>query len=395
MKKKLKKELLARLYHAHHEARKGKRKTKNERAFEIYGLENLIWLRDCILLKEYNPMRGICFVLYVPVIREVFAASYRDRVIHHFIYDVVAEWWDKQFIYDSYSCRKGKGTLFGIKRLEHHIRSVSDNYMKIAYVIKLDIKGYFTSMSREKLYELAIRGLNRQFPKGERGELYYIVKYLWRQVIFDDPVTGVTRKGTEDEWGLLKEGKSLFYQDPGLGIVIGNLTSQLLSNILLNELDRFVTMKLGYKHYGRYVDDFYIVVPAEQKEQALRDVAVIEKFLWRELGLKLHPKKRYCQEIHKGVEFIGARIYPGFKLVSKRIERNFRRAVKEFAEGEVKAETIISYLGLLGHFKSYKLRKSAFEAVGFDYSRIMRAWREGGNETKRVLREERSKKLGL
>lgn len=380
-------EVVAGLYAAFLKARKGKRKTVDENKFEIKLYENILQLADDVMSKEYSPGRGICFVTHRPVIREIFGAPFRDRVVHHFLCDVVMDWWDRHFIARTCSCRDGKGTKYAIEMVEKDFRSVSDNYKKETYYIKLDISGFFMGMNRRKLYERAIWGLDKQFPPKERGLKYQLCKFLWRMIIFDVPTEGVHRKGDRSNWLDVPDSKSLFKQPRGYGIVIGNLTSQLLSNILLDELDRYVTMELGYKHYVRYVDDFIITVPVEQKRQAVEDVAKIEKFLWEKLELRLHPKKRQVQEIHKGVEFVGARIYAGYKLPSKRVERNFYKAMKGYmrGDGRYKPESIMSYLGQMEQFKSRKIVRRGCMMVGIDYEGVMMAKGRGGNELKAFL----------
>ena len=115
---------------------------------------------------------------------------------------------------------------------------------------------------------------------------YEIAKYCLHEIIFDNPCDGVNRIGWPYDWRRLPKSKSLFWRKMGIGIVIGNLTSQLLSNIYLDQLDKYVMLDLGWKYYGRYVDDFYIIVPESQKAKALEDVAAIERYLKR-LGLTL------------------------------------------------------------------------------------------------------------
>lgn len=105
--------------------------------------ENIISLYEDVRGRTYTPGRSICFIIHDSVQREIFAASFRDRIIHHYLYNQLEPVFEPAFIYDSYSCRKGKGTLFGIERLEHHIRSCSENHHKECWVLKLDIKGYF------------------------------------------------------------------------------------------------------------------------------------------------------------------------------------------------------------------------------------------------------------
>lgn len=359
--------LLLELYVAYLEARKcGKRGTFDEHKFEVNEFENLINLRDTLIDKTYVPSRGTAHIIHKPVIREIFAAQFRDRVVQHWMYDVTYDWWDQHFIYDSYSCREGKGTKFGIERLEHHIQSASDNYRKKVWVIKLDIQGYFMSLPREQLFRRAMWGLDRQF-KENRGKVYELMRFLWRQTIFDDPCRGVRRKGWPEAWEPLPDSKSLFKQEPGRGIVIGNLTSQLLSNVYLDQLDQYVVFELGWKHYGRYVDDFYIVVTEEELPRALKDIKRIEAFLKR-LQLTLHPHKRYIQPAERGVEFLGAVLYPGRAHPGKRLIRNAKEAFDEVQAGVRDVETIVSYLGHMKHMKSRKVLIELFDGVGLDYN---------------------------
>lgn len=313
----------------------------------------------------------MAFVVFDPMVREIFAAPFRDRVVHHFLYNMQAEWWDRRFIYDSYSCRVGKGTLFGIKRAQHFMRVASANYTRRAYVVQLDIQGYFMSLPRRKLFERICWGLERQFEKylddGMGYQIYKICQYLWRMVLFDDPVVMARKRGARGNWdpAILPPRKSLFMQPPGRGIVIGNLTSQLVSNIYLDQLDRFVKFTLGYPNYGRYVDDFFIMVPEESYALLKNDIGAIERFLLDELGLKLHPYKRYYQEINKGMRFIGARIYPHSLYPSDRLQANFRRAVGEVMNGRRDAESITSYLGMMGHLDADDFVREVFDGVGW------------------------------
>ena len=351
------------LYVSYLEARKGgKRKTFDEHKFELNDFENILMLMKTMLHKKFVPSRGTAHIIYNPVIREIFAAAFRDRVIHHWIYNMIYDWWDKHFIFDSYSCREGKGTLLGIQRLQHHIRSVSYNNTVEPYVITLDIQGYFMSLNRKELYKRAAWGLDKQF-RGRHGVMYELVKFCLYKIIMDDPVKGVKKKGWPHDWKYLPATKSLFKQPAGVGIVIGNLTSQLLSNIYLDQLDRYVKFTLGYKHYGRYVDDFYIVVPREKLAQAMKDVAAIERFLKR-IGLKLHPKKRHVQPASRGVAFLGAVVYPYAIHPGKRLIRNTRKAFRDYANGKHNEVTLISYVGHMKYMKHYKVLNTICSEVG-------------------------------
>lgn len=354
-------------YLAYRRARRGKRGTYDEHEFELRAFENLKNLVDSIDERMYEPGRSAAHIVVRPVIREIFAALFRDRVVHHLVYLTVYDWWDRHFIYDSYSCREGKGTLMGIMRLDYFIRKASHNYARKVYVFKGDLQGYFMSLPRSELYERAIWGLDLQFKNNKDCPEYKLMKFLWHQIIYDDPVVGAKRKGNLDLWKKLPQSKSLFCQEKGKGIVIGNLTSQLLSNIYLDQLDQYVTKELGYKYYGRYVDDFFIVVTEEQLPQFRKDIRAIDAFL-RIKKLKLHPKKRYLQESSKGVAFLGVVIYHNRIVPGKRLKKNIREAFQEVSMNLRDVETVASYMGHVKYYNSYKMMKEEFERVGWDFN---------------------------
>ena len=358
-------ELIDQLYIAYMEARKHKRHTEDEMRFEFNLAENIENLATTILDRTYEPSRGIAFIVKKPVIREVFAAPFRDRVVHHLLYNLSAEWWDRRFIGTSSSCRKGKGTIFGWKRLQKDMRSCSKMGKEKAVVYKFDISGYFMSMQRARLFEAVEEGLTRQFK--DAPKIYQMARFLWHEVIFDDPTQGVKIRGKRNDWRNLPKSKSLFCQPPGRGIVIGNLTSQLLSNIFLNQFDHFVKEKLGRKYYGRYVDDFYVVIRADEQEAFSQDRKRIAKFL-QSLGLKLHPKKCYCQPVEHGVDFLGARVFLQQQQPGRRLLRNFHRVVNEIFHGIADDPTVLgSYDGILSHMHAVKEIKRTFELYGWEY----------------------------
>lgn len=341
--------------HAYYEARKGKRTTFDEYKFEAGLGANILNLVESIKTRTYTPSRSVAFVISVPVVREIFAAPFRDRVVHHMIIDAVMPWWDRRFIADSYSCRKKKGTLYGIERLQLKIHQAYCD-PKFAgervFALKFDIKGYFMSMWRTYLLKLALDGLKRQFPEPHdpRYELY---AFLWAQTILDDPTVGVTLRGGWRAWKKVLREKSLFGQPYGRGIVIGNVTSQLLSNIMLDELDRFVEYTLGYTNrYGRYVDDFFIIVHESEMKKALEDKEKISEFL-AERGLTLHPKKFHVYDARRGVPFIGARVFERHVTGGDRIVGNFRRTLWDIRDHGLSPELEARLICQIGHLKKF------------------------------------------
>jgi len=372
--------LLNKLWIAYQDARRGKRHTVDEHRFELCDIESLVLLRDHVVNRTYHPSRGVAFIVRDPVVREIVAAPFCDRVIHHLLFNFCGDWWDRHFIADSYSCRTNKGTLYAQQRLATHIRRVTENYTQPAFCAKLDIQGYFMSMRHDLLFKRILWGLARQFsypenPKNnldchpdDLTELYYTLEFLWHQIIHDDPMRGITLRGSPSDWDDLPPSKSLFNQPKGRGIVIGNLTSQLLSNILLDQLDRFIIYDLGYSHYGRYVDDFFIIVPAAQYPQVLRDVDIIEHFLKENLDLTLHPKKRFYQSTTHGIPFVGAVIYPRFITIGERSKRKcFAAAYQLATSGYGDIEGIISRIGSVSHTNSRHFFRKVFDSLGWEY----------------------------
>ena len=358
-------ELMGALFESFIMARRGKTNTVDEYKFEMFWYENLEQLCWDILQRKYKPSRSKAFITHSPVIREIFAAPFRDRIVHHLLYAVVAPWWDKQFVETSFSCRNGRGTDYGVAQLQRAMRKVSHSLDKEAWVIKGDLSGYFMSLKRSTLFDKVTQGLKRQFK--DRGWLYELCGFLWREIIFDDPTGGVRRVGKLSDWDLLPANKSLFNQPPGQGIVIGNLTSQLLSNIMLNEFDWWMKCKLGFKYYGRYVDDFYIVVTEEDYGYALEAMkAVVSEYLMS-MGLKLHPNKRYVQEVRKGCPFLGKIVRVDCLLPGKRFRKNAKRVLRRFVETGNNYEGVVSYIGMSKHMSTKKYMAEVIEGLGGRY----------------------------
>ncbi len=359
--------LLQELFEAYYKTRVGgKRKTNNEHNFELGDLENLVRLRDTILARAYHPSRGVAFIIHDPVTREIFAAPFVDRIIHRFLVKYAEQWWGPRMLPCAYSCRKGKGTLYGIKDLQRKMRRVSHDGTVPTYVVKRDLQSYFISLNHQKLYERVLWGLKRQFPDG--GELYRTLKYLWHEVIFDDPTDGVTIRGRKSDWDDLPANKSLFNQPKGRGLVIGNYTSQELSNIYLDQLDHFVVVDRKLRNYGRYVDDFFIVVTAEDLPRLLsEDMPLIERKI-NSLNLTMHPKKQSETPIEQGIDFLGAKVFYDHIVPGQRIAHNLATAAYKIATtGEGKLESLTSYDGHLSHYDSYKLIHKLWENLGWDY----------------------------
>jgi len=360
------KQLLYDLFQAYYDARKNKRNTINALNFEIDYERKLFELYEEIKNRRYEIGPSICFVIFKPVQREVFAADFRDRIVHHLIYNYISPLFERLFIFDSYSCREGKGTSCGIKRVDHFIRSCSQNYSRDCYILKIDIKGYFMSMDRPILYQKIEKALKR-FNGTANFDLNLIL-WLIRKVIFNDPTQNCVIRGRKENWQGLPKTKSLFFARENRGLPIGNLTSQLFGNVYLNDFDHFVKHRLGMKYYGRYVDD--IVIAHEDKEYLKSIIPILREYLQNQLSLELHPDKVYLQYFSRGVNFLGTVIKPYRIYIQNRVKGNFYRKIRYWnnflsrkghqltgADAKQFLSSINSYLGIMKHYHTYKLRR--------------------------------------
>ncbi len=375
-----KKQLLYDIFQAYYDARKNKRNTINALKFEINYEIELLKLYEEIINKTYEIKSSICFVNFSPVQREIFAADFRDRILHHLIYNYISPYFEKIFINDSYSCRKDKGTHYGIKRLNHFIRSCSNNYKNDCYILKLDIKGYFMAINKNILFSQVKNTLSQYCfvdPTGQAIEKYNksinfdidLILWLIKKIIFNDSTKNCQIKGGKEDWKGLPKDKSLFFANNNCGLPIGNLTSQLFGNVYLNDFDHFIKNNLCVKYYGRYVDDFVIL--HQDREYLKSLIPVLTEYLQTNLSLTLHPKKIYLQHYTKGVKFLGTvikpyRIYTGnrtkgnfydtIQYWNKIIRQNKLHILNKEQEREF-LSSINSYLGIMKHYNTYKLRK--------------------------------------
>lgn len=358
------------LYQAYYDCRRNKRNTRNALAFEFDMERNIDILYHEVMDGSYTPGKSIVFIITEPVVREIFAADFRDRIIHHFIINRIVSYLERLFIYDSYSCRKGKGTLFGIKRMEHFMRSCSENYRKECYVLKLDIQGFFIHINRQLLLQKVNKVIETYCPEADRGLMFDLCK----KVVLQSPAENCIVKGSFGEWEKLPGTKSLFKTAPGYGLPIGNLTSQLFANLYLNDFDHFVKRELKAKYYGRYVDDMVLFHPSKEKLLEWRDS--IKVYLKGDLDLAIHPSKEYLQHFSKGVTFLGAHIMPYRTYIGRRTQKNFNRLATSSVrtEGidlisgtglEARSKRMASYVGLMKHFKSYRILQK-YEEKGID-----------------------------
>lgn len=310
------------LLRAYKDCRKNKGTSLNHLVF-FSGLEyDLVKLEDELVTRRYRPGRSIAFVVVKPKVREIFAAEFRDRVVHHLLYNYLSPIFERFFIYDSWACRKGKGTHHAVERVNYFLVAATTLETPKHYFLQMDIKSFFMSIDKSTLYRLITKRI-----KNEE------ILWLTRTVLFHDCARDVSPKiqSRPSLFKVLPAGKSLFKTPRGTGLPIGNLTSQFFANIYLHELDLFVKHQLKIKYYARYVDDFIIV--GETKEALDRYRCETIDFLWNKLRLQAHPKKQIIRPISDGINFLGYIIRADYILVRKRVAGEWRRKIEVYPKG--------------------------------------------------------------
>ncbi len=337
------------LFKAYLDCRKNKRRTVNALKFEMELERNLSDLLNSLLNKTYYPGRSICFVVTVPKPREIFAAEFRDRVVHHLLINQVQRIWERDiFSKDSYACRPEKGNHYGVKRLLNYAA-------KLPYYGSFDLVNFFGSMNKKVIYhcfEKVILKVRR--PEWWKEEVLWLAKVI----IFHNPATNYIYKGDRKLQELVPPHKSLIHKDGMTGLPIGNLTSQFLANVYMNELDQFVINRLKVPGYGRYVDDF--VLFGQSTQEIIRWRNEIITFLDEELHITLHPLKQQIQATRHGIPFVGYYIKPWGVTVRRNVVKTLKSKIYRWNKGTTIEEiipSINSYLGHLGKAKSSRLRK--------------------------------------
>ena len=313
------------------EFKRGKSKREDVLEFERNLMDNIFSLHRDLKNKTYKHGKYKAFNISDPKPRNIHKATVRDRLLHHSIYRKLYFFFDKKFIANSYSCRKGKGTHRAMNRFGNFARKESKNHTKTIWVLKCDIRKFFASIDHNIL-----------------------IKILEKNIKDEDII-----------WLLFQIIKSFNSTKTGVGLPLGNLTSQLLVNVYMNEFDQFIKNKIKVKYYVRYADDFVVL---SQNKKYLENILLrIKEFLKNELRLNLHPRKVSIETFSSGIDYLGWVHFP-----KHRVLRNVtkRRMFKRIIETERKEETVQSYLGLLSHGNGYKLQKKIIKLEG-DFQKLI------------------------
>lgn len=295
---------------------KGKRGKHDVQEFSFHLMDNIFMLNAELLDHTYKHGGYKAFNISDPKPRNIHKASVRNRLLHHAIYRILYPFFDKTFIADSYSCRIKKGTHKALNRFREFAYKVSKNDTRTSWILKCDIRKFFASIDHKILLDI----LDSYIPD--------------KNILL-----------------LLQEIVGSFFTKPGTGLPLGNLTSQLLVNIYMNKFDQFVKHKLKAKYYVRYADDFVILSDNQKELENL--IPSIRYFLSDKLKLELHPQKVSIKTLASGVDFLGWVNFPDHRVLRTTTKR---RMIKKLLSPQSN-ETLQSYLGLLTHGNTHKLRE--------------------------------------
>jgi hypothetical protein len=324
--------LFGRIVQAYLNCRRTKRNSASALAFEARAEHNLYQLYEQLASGSYQPGPSVCFVITHPKPREVWAARFTDRIVHHVLYDYIADRFHARFVADSCACIPGRGTLYAADRLEHQVRSFTGNWSREAYYLKCDLANFFVSINKAVVQ----KQLQRQVTEPWWMSLANVI-------LMHDPRHAVEVRGTRAELALVPPHKSLFNAPDGYGLPIGNLSSQFFANVLLDDLDQFAKHALRAPHYIRYVDDFVLLNDNAQWLNKAR--AQIETKL-AALDLQLNPRKTILQPIARGIDFVGHLIKPWHRITRRKTVHVALERLQDMPAADLH-QSANSYFGLL------------------------------------------------
>jgi RNA-directed DNA polymerase len=347
------------VFDAYFDCRTAKRNSITQLRFEFDLEKNLVALHRELCAGNYRIGRSVAFVVTHPKIREVWAADFRDRVVHHIIYNAISGRHYRRFIRDNYACIPGRGTHDGLRRVSGFARLITRNWTRPAYFLRADVANFFNSIDRHILIELAERHVPEEW-----------LRVLIRQVILHDPRPNCSMRSPAALFERVPRHKSLLHAPPGKGLPIGNLTSQFFANLYMDGLDQYVKRVLKARYYGRYVDD--MVLLHEDPDVLNLWYAQMDAFLRVRLALRLHPNKKHLNLADRGIDLTGFIVKPGRVYLRRASLSKCRQKIIAWERKgspvdaqplNVISQSPNSYLGMLRQVNGYNARKSICRRV--------------------------------
>lgn len=287
-------------------------------------MDNILTLNRDLVARTYRHSAYQAFKISDPKPRDIHKASVRDRLLHHAMYRQLYSFFERTFISDSYSCRNNKGMHRAMDRFREYAYRESTNHTRTLWVLKCNVRKFFASIDHAVLMDI----LRTYIP--DKDTLLLIDRIV----------------------------DSFYSTAPGKGLPLGNLTSQLLVNVYMNEFDQFAKHRLKARYYIRYADDFVIL--SRNRNELAELIPRITQFLQDRLKLELHPRKVSIGTLAASVDFLGWVHFPDHRVLRTATRRRMFRRIQK---GDGKEETISSYLGMLSHGNAHTLTESLLSQI--------------------------------
>jgi hypothetical protein len=404
------------VWEAYHDCLRGKMTSAQAVEYMEIAESDIPVLAHELWTGTYQPGTSTCFLVRYPKWREVFAACFRDRIVHHWICLRLEPLFELRFREQgnvSFNCRKGFGTEKAVEHVAEAMRSVSDNYYKPAWVFRGDIVGFFMSINKELLWCLLERFMRRwRFREQHFGwerygltgqpEMYWDILFrVTRTIAMHHPEQNCVLNSPVHLWKNLAPNKSLFTSSTGESI--GNLTTQLFANFLMSFFVAYAQFLFRCKRFGmaQFVDDFVLV--CDDLRFLVDSIPLLEAFLRDKLLLALHKDKRYLQPVSHGVLFVGTMIKPLRMYLSNRTLSRMAEKCSGFGEYlngidadgapdltmlERIEQVVNSYLGFTRRRQTYSLRTTIINNMGASFWRYFTV--KGRYESIRIRRQYRT-----
>lgn len=352
---------------------RGKRNGRQYQDYLSIANEDLDLLTTELMEGTYKPSTSTCFLVKFPKLREVFAAAFRDRIIHHWMclrLGPLFEALNRSIGDVTHNCRVGYGTKSAVDKVFSSIKAITYHYGVEAYVFRGDLVGFFMSLPQrcmcDKLKELT--------SDEYHGDFKELLIWLIEIVVMHRPEMNCMLNSNPEDWIGLTTNKSLYRTEKGCGAPIGNLTTQLFANFYMAEFDSYMMRKIaklkkrGIKaSYNRFVDDFVLVC---NNAKALKWLVKCAEEKLTEMKLTMHKNKRYIQPASHGILFVGSYIKNGRIYLSNRTIGRFKDKVKQIydyfnnpsvqvtsADLDHILATLNSYLGFCADKRTFRLRR--------------------------------------
>ena len=327
---------------AYEDCRRYKRNKPTTIDFECDFAHNIMDIFERVTDLSWKPIGHMCFVVRSPKVREVWASPFSDRVVHHIVYNRLRPRFEPGFIATTFACIPNRGTGPAGDWAEKAARKVTQGWSRPAYVLQADIANFFPSIN-------AYRLCNTLLEKSPEPWLANLVK----QIILVNVKENAYFPGDPTLFDFVPKHKSLWHKPRGVGLPIGNLTSQFGANVDMDPVDQSFVRGKPVAQYGRYVDD---IVMLDTNKETL-EVALDKLAQQLEgMGLGLNMSKTTIRPTDHGFDFCGRFIKPHRTYLRRATVRRGNKAMQYLKTSEHPSETATSYLALARHCDAYNLR---------------------------------------